>query len=237
MKALILAVFLLGFGAHAQLGGFSGNNNNLTGYSNDYYTFSDLGSGAIGSPGTGHTCALANTVQDINHSGEIVITSGIVSAAGQWCTINAGPAITGINGIVPWSHEQNVYVPVLPATTAGSYQVGLANGITVSPWTTGDGFYLSSANGVVNDWYCRYNSTQTDSTVAATVGWQKLKITSDGTYLYWFINNVPVCTGVVTTSVLNSGLMYIGSYTSVAGTTTSVSMYADYVNWFIQSVR
>jgi hypothetical protein len=114
-----------------------------------------------------------------------------------------------------------------------SYQAGLAATVAASPWGTSDiGFYSSTLNGTAADWYCQYNSVAAvDSGQAATVGWQRLSIVSDGTHVTWYINGAAVCSPVLTSS-MPSVLMY-AAWTSVSNysTTGVATMYVDYLLW------
>jgi hypothetical protein len=92
------------------------------------------------------------------------------------------------------------------------------------------GFYLSSANGVANDWYCEYGTTYTDTGVAATVAWNRLTMIQDGVKLHWYVGGAEVCgTGVAIASL--SSFTQIPAWTSTAKSATSVLMSVDYVNF------
>jgi hypothetical protein len=195
-------------------------------YFNDFYSAADVTSQAIGSP-TGNACALSSTVSSLNHPGAIKLTSGTVSAAGDACFVSS--YLYSLNTAPGWTWESGVYVPVLPSTTAGAYQAGIASTQAASPWVGGAGFYLSAANGTPNDWYCEYGSTYTDSTVAATVGWVRLSMVSDGTNVHWYINGTQICgTGVAISNMPSQAFM---DWTAVSLTTTSMSYYVDYVDF------
>lgn len=201
----------------------------------DYYavgTYSTAG-GAIGLASGGNLCSgVNNTYLDANHPGNLVITSGTGGAGtGEYCGPNNGFAsLVSVNSAVPWKWEAIVLVPSLPGTTAGSYQVGMAHTIAASPWANSNGtFYLSSTNGVANDWYCGSGSaslTFTDSTVAAVaLTWVRLTIIWDGTLIHWYINSTQVC-GTGTAGV--TGLsMFPAGYTSVAQSASSVVLAVD----------
>ena len=208
-------------------------------YFNDFFSFSDLQGASIGSP-SGNGCSFVNTYTDVNHPGNIVLVSGTGgTGTGEVCGITQGsngPIFTP-NTSLGWTHEMAVYVPVLPGTTVGAYQAGMAGTSNANPWTTGIGFYLSSANGVANDWYCEYGSTYTDSTVAATVAWVRQTIVNDGTKVHWYLNGSEVCgTGVAIASI-PSATMKIGTLTAVALSGTSINFGADYVNFRRNVVR
>ena len=203
----------------------------------DLFTTSGLGSGLVGScPATctAGTFAVSSAEQDINHPGTVAITSGFSSTAngaGEYFIGESSGtyAALSLNTSPGWTFDTIVYVPVLPATTAASYEVGLYhNPGTLQNSGGGQGFYLSSANGVQNDWYCSYGANvNTDSGVAATAAWTHLSMVQNGTNLLWYIKGVQVCgTGIPIASVTS-----ITSYTNwkvVAQTeTTAVTMYVD----------
>ena len=113
------------------------------------------------------------TQEDINHPGVMTVISGTVINTGEACSVVSGfhsPLIT-LNLTPGWTMENEVFIPVLPGTTSAAYQIGSATTLTASPWTGGIGFYLSSANGTPNDWYCRYATTSVDTGIAATAAW------------------------------------------------------------------
>jgi hypothetical protein len=120
-----------------------------------------------------------------------------------------------------------VYVPVLPATTAAAYEVGLYhNPQTPQNAGGGQGFYLSSANANPNHWYCSYGANvNTDSGASATAAWTHLSMVQNGTNLLWYINSVQVCS----TPIAN--VTSISSYTNWKAETltsgTAISMYID----------
>jgi hypothetical protein len=193
----------------------------------DFVTTSNMGTTSIGSP-SGQSCGASFTFLDNTSPGTLADISGSVSGAGEACVPAGGNYLLANATTSPsWTWESRVYVPVLPSSTAGSYQAGLVHSYNASPWTSGIGFYLSSANGVANDWYCRYNSTSIDSTVAVTAAWTRLSVYNDGTLVHWYINGNPVCgAGVPITNMPSTTLL--SSFTSVAGSTTSVTMALDY---------
>jgi hypothetical protein len=198
----------------------------------DFYTGANMASVAIGSP-TGNSCSPSNTYTDNNHPGNMLLTSGTGgTGTGVVCgLISEANSVTSANTAQGWSWETAVYVPVLPGTTAAAYQAGLAHTPNANPWTTGIGFYLSSANGVANDWYCRYHSTSTDSGVAATVAWTRLTMSNDGSLVHWYINGHEVCGTGVPISSLPSTTQYPALWSATALSGTSVSLASDYINW------
>lgn len=198
----------------------------------DFYTGANMASDPIGSP-TADSCSPSDTYTDNNHPGNMLLTAGTGgTGTGIVCgLVSENPAITSANTSQGWTWETAVYVPVLPGTTTGAYQAGMAHTPNANPWTTGIGFYLSSANGVVNDWYCRYNSTSTDSGVAATVAWTRLTMVNDGTNVHWYIGGTQVCgTGVAIASIPSS-TQYPAVWSATALSGTSVTMAYDYINW------
>jgi hypothetical protein len=186
---------------------------------------------AIGSA-TGQTCSIqpGNGLSQ-NVVGALILTSGTGgSGTGVGCYPN-GNVLDFVtpNSSLGWTEESKVYVPVLPGTTAATYEIGISAGITTVPWTTGYGFYLSSANAVQNDWYCMYGSTYTDSSIAATTtAWTRLSMVSDGSNMHWYINGTQVCGTGTALSGMPSNTTHIGEAAVVAGTTTSVNFQVDY---------
>lgn len=204
----------------------------------DYFSGANNASNVIGSA-TGDTCTVNTTYTDVNHPGNLLLTSGTGgTGTGITCGYQneSGDVVTP-NTSLGWVWETAVYVPVLPNTTVGAYQAGLAGSPNANPWTTGIQFYLSSANGVANDWYCRYSSTSTDSTVAAVVGWQRLTIVNDGTNVHWYIAGTEVCGTGVAIGSMPSTTMYPASWSATALSATSVTMAVDYVNFQRAVVR
>ena len=191
-----------------------------------------MASDPIGSP-TGDTCSPSDTYTDNNHPGNMLLTAGTAgTGTGIVCgLVSENPSITAANTSQSWTWETAVYVPVLPGTTAGAFQAGMAHTPNANPWTTGIGFYLSSANGVVNDWYCRYNSTSTDSGVAATVAWTRLTMVNDGTNVHWYIGGTQVCGTGVAIANMPSTNQYPAVWSATALSATSVTMAYDYINW------
>jgi hypothetical protein len=198
----------------------------------DFYTGANMASDPIGSP-TSDTCSPNDTYTDNNHPGNMLLTSGTAgTGTGIVCgLVSENPSIASANTSQGWTWETAVYVPALPGTTAAAYQVGMAHTPNANPWTTGIGFYLSSANGVVNDWYCRYNSTSTDSGVAATVAWTRLTMVNDGTNVHWYIGGTQVCGTGVAIANMPSTTQYPAVWSATSLSSTSVTMAYDYINW------
>jgi hypothetical protein len=200
----------------------------------DYYAGANNASNNIGSP-TGASCSVNTTYTDINHPGNLLLTAG---TGGTGTGITCGYQSENASVISPnssslgWTWETAVYVPVLPGTTAGSFQAGLANGPNVNPWTTGIQFYLSSANTVTNDWYCRYSSTSTDSTVAAVAAtWTRLTMVNDGTYVHWYINGTEATGCKTVVGSMPSSAQYPASWAATSLGASSVTMAVDYVDF------
>jgi hypothetical protein len=198
----------------------------------DYFSGANNASNNIGTP-SGASCAVNTTYVDVNHPGNLLLTSGTGgTGTGITCGYqNEFPDVVTVNSSLGWTWETAVYIPVLPGTTAGGYQAGLTNGPNANPWTTGVQFYLSSANSVTNDWYCRYGSTSTDTTVAAVVGWQRLTVGSDGTNVHWYVNGTQVCGTGTAVASMPSSTMYPASWSATALSATSVTMAVDYVDF------
>jgi hypothetical protein len=198
----------------------------------DFYTGATMASDPIGSPASS-SCSPNDTYTDNNHPGNMLLTSGTGgTGTGIVCgLVSENPSVTSANTSLGWTWETAVYVPVLPGTTAAAYQAGLAHIPNANPWTTGIGFYLSSANGVANDWYCRYNSTSTDSGVAATVAWTRLTMVNDGTNVHWYIGGTQVCGTGVAIASMPSTAQYPAVWSATALSATSVAMAYDYINW------
>ena len=198
----------------------------------DFYTGANMASDPIGSP-TASSCSPSNTYTDNNHPGNMLLTAGTAgTGTGIVCgLVSENNSVTSANTAQGWTWETAVYVPVLPGTTVGAYQAGMAHTPNANPWTTGIGFYLSSANGVVNDWYCRYNSTSTDSGVAATVAWTRLTMVNDGTNVHWYIGGTQVCGTGVAIGSMPSTTQYPAVWSATALSGTSVTMAYDYINW------
>jgi hypothetical protein len=203
-----------------------------TSFFDDFYTGANMASVAIGSP-TGNSCSPSNAFTDNNHPGNMLLTSGTGgTGTGVVCgLVSEANSITSANTSLGWTWETAVNVAVLPGTTAAAYQAGLAHTPNANPWTTGIGFYLSSANGVANDWYCRYNSTSTDSGVAATVAWTRLTMVNDGTNVHWYIGGTQVCGTGVAIASMPSTTQYPAVWSATALSATSVTMAYDYINW------
>jgi hypothetical protein len=202
-------------------------------YFDEFLTGANTAVNPIGSP-SGDSCAVNTTYADLNHPGQILLTSGTGgSGTGVTCGTQTESAdfATPNSASANWTWETAVYVPVLPGTTAGAFQAGLSTGPNANPWTGGIQFYLSSANGVANDWYCRYSTTSTDSTVAAAAGtWTRLTMVNDGTYLHWYINGTEATGCKTAIASIPSASQYAASWSATALSATSVTMAVDYVS-------
>jgi hypothetical protein len=198
----------------------------------DFYNIANVTAGSIGGTPSGNSCAPSSANANTNHPGQFLATSGTGgSGTGEACFVGFGGAGDfNLNTSPAWLKESEVFVPVLPGTTAAAYQFGANNSTGVNPWTTGIGFYLSSANGVANDWYCEINTTYTDSTVAAVAStWTRLTLVSDGTNLHYYINGTQVCGTGTAISAIHSGNIPAGAWTVTALSATSVTMAVDYL--------
>ena len=183
--------------------------------------------------GNSGTCSANNTYADANHPGNILLNSFTTSGDGVTCGLqSASGALVGANTSGGWMWETEVYVPILPGTTAGAYQAGLSGAPNASPWTNGIGFYLSSANATANDWYIRYGSTATDCSIAAVAAtWTRLTMANDGTNVHWYVNGTQCGTGVAIGS-MPSNTMYAANWSAVTLTaSTAVTMAVDYVDF------
>jgi hypothetical protein len=198
----------------------------------DFYSGANMASRPIGSA-TADTCAISNAYSDVNHPGNMVATAGTAgTGSGIVCgLISENPSIASANNPLVWTWETAVYVPVLPTTNPGSYQVGMAHTPNENPWTSGIGFYLSSANSSQSHWYCRYSSTGTDSHVSAVVAWTRLTMSNDGSLVHWYINGHEVCGTGVPIASLPSTTQYPALWSATALSGTSVSLAYDYINW------
>lgn len=200
----------------------------------DYYSGANNASNSIGSP-SGDSCTVNTTYTDINHPGNLLLTAGTGgTGTGITCGYQSeNPSVLSPNSSsLGWTWETAVYVPVLPGTTAGSFQGGLTNAPAANPWTTGIQFYLSSANSITNDWYCRYSSTSTDSTIAAVAAsWTRLTMVNDGTYVHWYINGTEATACKTTVGSMPSSAQYPASWSASALSATSVTMAVDYVDF------
>ena len=208
----------------------------IVAYFDDFFTAANLDTGAIGSP-TSYSCSQNTTYMDQNHPGNMLLISGTGgSGTGVFCVVeNQGGVGTSNprsiftpNSSLGWTWSSAVYVAVLPGSTVGAYQAGMAATDNANPWTTGIGFYLSSANGVANDWYCQVSSTYTDSGIAATVAWVRLGMVNDGTFIHYYINGVEA-TGCKTAIANASSSTMVLVWTTTALSGTSVNMGLDYV--------
>jgi hypothetical protein len=204
----------------------------------DYYSGANNASNPIGTA-AGDTCTVNTTYTDNNHPGNLLLTSGTGgSGTGITCGYQSESASIFNAATSPgWTWETAVYVPVLPGTTAGSYQAGLTHSPNANPWTGGINFYLSSANSVANDWYCAYGSTYTDTTVAAVVGWQRLTVVNDGTNVHWYVNGSQVCGSGVALASIPSSTQYPAAWSATALSAASVSLAVDYVDFQRATVR
>jgi len=183
--------------------------------------------------GNSGTCSANNTYADANHPGNILLNSFTTSGDGVTCGLQStSGAVVAVNTSAGWMWETEVYVPVLPGTTAGAYQAGLSGTPNASPWTNGISFYLSSANATANDWYIRYGSTATDCSIAAVAAtWTRLTMVNDGTNVHWYVNGSQCGTGVAIGS-MPSNTMYAASWSAVTLTaSTAVTMAVDYVDF------
>ena len=198
----------------------------------DLYTTSGLGSGAIGTPTTAGSFTASSTEQDINHPGNVALNSGFSTAGtgiGEYFIGESSGAFAALslNTTPGWTFDTIVYVPVLPATTAASYEVGLYHNPNILQNSGGgQGFYLSSTNANQNHWYCSYGANvNTDSGVTATSAWTHLSMVQNGTNLLWYINGAQVCS----TPIANvTSLTSYTDWKAVAQTeTTAVTMYID----------
>jgi hypothetical protein len=197
----------------------------------DFYNAINAATGTIGTP-TGQSCVATQTNGNANHPGQLLITSGTGgTGTGLACYVGTnGAGDFNLNTAPSWLKETSVDVPVLPGTTPGAYQWGSSNSTSASPWTVGVGFYLSSANGVANDWYCEISTTYTDSTVVAVAAtWTRLTIVSDGTNVHWYINGTQVCGAGTPISGIHNGNMSAGAWTVTGLSATSVTMFVDYL--------
>jgi hypothetical protein len=197
----------------------------------DFFSTANNSLNQIG--GTGATCSAANTYADANHPGNILLYSNTTSGDGVTCGLQStSGAVVGPNTSAGWMWETAVYVPILPGTTAGAYQAGLSGSPNASPWTNGIGFYLSSANTTVNDWYIRYGSTSTDCSIAAVAAtWTRLTMVNDGTNVHWYVNGTQCGTGVAIGS-MPTNAMYAANWSAVTLTaSTAVTMAVDYVDF------
>jgi hypothetical protein len=198
----------------------------------DFFSTANNSLNQIG--GSGATCSAANTYADANHPGNILLnTTAQPSGDGVTCGLQStSGAVVGANTSAGWMWETEVYVPILPGTTAGAYQAGLSGTPNASPWTNGIGFYLSSANATANDWYIRYGSTATDCSIAAAAAtWTRLTMVNDGTNVHWYVNGAQCGTGVAIGS-MPTNTMYAANWSAVTLTaSTAVTMAVDYVDF------
>jgi hypothetical protein len=200
----------------------------------DFYSGANNASNSIGAQ-TGASCAVNTTYTDSNHPGNLLLTAGTGgTGTGITCGYQAQNAsvIAANSATQGWTWETAVDVPVLPGTTAGSFQAGLTGTPNANPWTTGIQFYLSSANGVANDWYCRYGSTSVDSTIAAVAAtWTRLTMANDGTYVHWYVNGTESTGCKTVVGNMPAGNQYPASWSATALSGSSVTMSVDYVDF------
>lgn len=212
----------------------TGSAGNSQPFFDDYYalgTYSTAGT-AIGSASGGDNCVVATTTYvDANHPGNLTLNSGTGgSGTGFQCGPDNVLGTASLPATAVWNWESPVLVPVLPGTTAGTYYAGVSHTTGTATWSNVSGnFYLSSANGTPNNWYCGIGGTAsyTNSGVAATaVTWTRLTITSDGTNVRWYINGSLVCGP--TAAFNNAQLVSPTQYAVIAGTSTSLAFAVDY---------
>lgn len=202
--------------------------------------------GNIGSP-TGASGNCGDNNSGFNVPGVYTLASGTTSAAGRFVAImsNTGRPVTGLNtsGAV-WLAEHRVQVPVLPGTTAGSYEDGLENQYGAAlPWphaNTPAAFYLSSANAVPGDWYCvtaaSATDAGTDTGIAATTGLSRFSILADGTNLHFYINGFEALPcKQAQTGTYSGNVLY--DFAVQSGTTTSLNHLLDYASFYAQVTR
>jgi hypothetical protein len=202
-------------------------------YFNDFITGSDVATNQIG--GSGGTCTVNTTYADVNHPGQILLTSPATNGQGVTCGTQSESAslVSPNNATNTWTWETAVDVPVLPGTTAASYQAGLSSSPNTNPWTTGVEFYLSSANSVANDWYCRYGSTSTDSGItAAATTWTRLSITNDGAYVHWYVNGTEAAGCRAPLTAMPSTNQYPASWAVVTLSSVAATMGVDYITLY-----
>lgn len=205
----------------------------------DFMTAVNMTTAAIGAA-SGQACANTNAgpYADNNHEGILLLVSGTGgTGTGIACYMGSSSTIYGLSTAPAWVMETEVLIPALPGTTAGSYQAGLSNTIT-DPWTNAVGFYLSSANATVNDWYCSYGATPTlvDSGIVAVANtYTRLSVVSDGTTARFYINGVVACS--TPASNISPSIPFSPVYTTVAKSGTSVKMAVDYFQFQRQVAR
>ncbi len=92
--------------------------------------FDDFYSGANNAPNSigaqsGATCVVNTTYTDSNHPGNLLLTAGTGgTGTGITCGYQSQSAsvVAANSATQGWTWETAVYVPVLPGTTAGSFQ-------------------------------------------------------------------------------------------------------------------
>jgi hypothetical protein len=203
-------------------------------YMNDFFSTTDMATGAIGST-TGNSGLGLATVQDINHPGNIGLVSGTGgSGTGEFGVISGSgiPQLYHLNTAPNWVMEYAVYPAVLPLTTSENIQTGLAFSLAGTNNASDIGFDLAAANsGFVsaNDWGCMVGTNITDSGILATVAWHRLTMSTDGTYLHFFVDGVEATACKTTQSTIGTTYQYLPTWTIIAGTASSVTLYLDYV--------
>ena len=120
---------------------------------------------------------------------------------------------------------------MLPATTVGAFQAGMASTFSANPfsgnWVSYD---LSSANANKNNLYCGAHgeALQDSSTTLVASTWYRLSIHSDGTKIHWFVDGSEVCgTGYAVSNLTTGGVQVALDSTALSG--TSISFVADYI--------
>lgn len=212
-------------------------------YFDDFMTTAGKNSIAIGSP-TAATCNNGTTFQDNTSPGNLIDISGTgTSGTGEVCdtfgnvtSVTNASICTTANGC-SFKQETRVIVPVLPGTTSGSYQAGLVGTAIAPTWTTGIGWFLSNGNGVPNDWYCRFGSTQIDSGIAATTAWTRLSLYDDGANVHWYVNGVEASPCITAVGSMPTNALLLATTAAVGTSGTSVSMGVDYWSFQMNTVR
>jgi hypothetical protein len=210
------------------------------GYFDDYLTSANVSVGSALSGGTG-SCAASTAYLDNTSPGNISIT-GITTATGSegWGCLTAGGIYQLFDAATApsWTYETRVQWAALPGTTAASYQVGMVHTYLASPWTTGIGFYLSSANANANHLYCEYSSTLTDSTISAVASkWTRLSIYDDGVNVRWYVNGVEATACTLPIASLPTSALYMAFTAVPTNTSTTITMGIDYLLFHMNAVR
>lgn len=222
--------------AGVPLTGPSASGPNRAGYFQDFMGGQATGVGLtnIGSP-SGQANGLQNGAgNDFNAPGNWQQNSGTVNGTGVQAEFSAssGQAIPGLTAGV-WYWERRLRINALPSTTAAAYEEGLTGSLGVAPPTTNvvGSFYLSSANSVPNDWYCRTPGGSIDTGISATTSFVRLSMYGDGTNLHFYINGTEISGCKVAQSGVYGGSGYSSSAT-VALSTTNVSKFIDYDSFY-----